>query len=228
MDSKKTTLTDLHWLPKIWTTYRNIPGTILIITGITFYSVALADIYKYTDDSGSVCITNTLQNVPKKFRSSMSVVKEDAPVQKKLLPEVQKRTTDPVPSVQPAIHQKEQQNHAVPVPPDNRQKYINTALVIAGLVAVYFVLGKIFEYIGFQKVGIALFLLTVLLGGVYLYGLYIQEMSAIFGALRKDAHGIKKNVETRDLKTDQMLKQLDEKELAQDGKEVKDQHVIDH
>jgi hypothetical protein len=42
-------------------------------------------------------------------------------------------------------------------------------------------------------------------------------MSAVFGTLRKDAHGIKKNVETRDLKTDQMLKQLDDKELPRDG-----------
>jgi hypothetical protein len=129
---------------------------------ILFLFTSYADIYKYTDDSGSVCITNSLQNVPKKFRSSLFVVKEDVPVQKKLLPEVQKVTTDPAPPVQSFMPQNEPQNQAFPIKPDNRRRNINTALVISGLTAVYFILGKVTDCIGFRRVGTVMFLTIVL------------------------------------------------------------------
>ena len=37
---------------------------------------ALADYYKYTDDGGTVCMTNKLSNVPAKYRQRMKVVRE--------------------------------------------------------------------------------------------------------------------------------------------------------
>lgn len=37
---------------------------------------ASADYYKYTDDGGTVCITNKLANVPAKYRKRMKVVRE--------------------------------------------------------------------------------------------------------------------------------------------------------
>ena len=142
----------------------------------------------------------------------MSVVKDEVPVQKKLLPEVERRTTDPTPTVQAVTPQIGEKSNPLPLSSGNRKKYINTAVVIVGLFAVYFILGRIFHIIGFRKAGTALFLLLVLTGGVLLYGMYVQELRAVFGTLRKDANNIKKNVETRDLKTDQMLKQIEVKE----------------
>ncbi len=190
----------------------------LLITFCYIFDV-YADIYKYTDDTGSVCITNSLEKVPKRFRSSMTVVKEDVlqqSQQKKMLPEAQKRTTDPVSAPQGAQVQTEPQNEVQPLNNDSRKKFINTAAIIAGLVAIYFILGKISEYIGFQRVGTVLFLMIVLTGGVYLYGMYIKELSAVYASLRKDAQGVRQNVETRDLKTDQMLKQLEDKPQAKE------------
>jgi len=50
----------------------------------------------------------------------MTLVKEDVPVQKKLLPEVERRTTDPVSSVQAVTPQIEEQNNPPPSASGNR------------------------------------------------------------------------------------------------------------
>ena len=45
----------------------------------SFLAVAmpvLADYYRYTDDGGTVCMTNKLSNVPAKYRQRMKVVRE--------------------------------------------------------------------------------------------------------------------------------------------------------
>lgn len=174
-------------------------------------SQAAADIYKYTDDSGSVCMTNTLNSVPKKYRSSMTVIKEESPAQKTLLPQVQKRNSDPLPYVAPQAQQAvEQEVKSDPV--QNRQKYVRTGLIVAGIIAGYFLLTRLMGTLGFPRIGTLLFLALALVGGVYLYGLYIKEMKEVFGTLRKDAHNIKKNVESRESKTEQMLKKLPEAE----------------
>lgn len=171
---------------------------------------ALADMYKYVDDSGAVCITNSLASVPKKFRSSMTVVKEESAAPKKLLPEVEKRTSDPLP--QARIESRPAEAERVVPPVDNRPKYLRTALIIGGIIAAYFLLGRLCGSLGAPRVGTLLFVLLMLVGGVYLYGLYVKELRAVFASLRKDATNIKANVETREKKTDQMMKQLQEKE----------------
>lgn len=45
---------------------------------LTFSRAASADYYKYTDSRGVVCISNSIESVPQKYRSSMKVIKEDA------------------------------------------------------------------------------------------------------------------------------------------------------
>lgn len=169
-----------------------------------------ADMYRYTDDSGSVCITNSLESVPKKYRKAMTVVKEESASPKKLLPEVQKRTTDPLP--QAGAHQSAIQEETSLQPVDNRPKYIRTALVVAAVVASFFLLGWIGRAIGAPRTGTLLFLLFTLVGGVYLYRLYVKELHTVFSSLRKDAINIKKNVETREQKTDQIMKKATESE----------------
>lgn len=183
------------------------------IATLDITSAAYADIYKYTDDSNAVCITNNLDSVPKKFRSSVKVIREDVlPVQQKLLPEVQQRTTDPPPAKTQLLSQSEPQKENHPVAAETREKYLNTGLVLAGIVGGYFLLSRLSGSLGFPKIGVIAFLFLVLIGGVYLYNLYLKEMSAAFSDLRKDALGMKKNVETRENKTEQMLNKLPESE----------------
>lgn len=183
---------------------------VVLFCVVFFVSSGHSDMYSYTDDSGAVCMTNSLESVPKKYRNSMTVTREVVPAQKKLLPEVQKRSSDPAPYVAPAV--KAEPAVAATAPVDNRPRYVRTALVVAGIIAAYLVFSNLAGSLGFPRVGVLLSLGALLLGGVYLYGLYVNELRSVFGSLRKDAVNIRKNVETRELKTDQMLKKIDEAE----------------
>ncbi|NTW99970.1 MAG: DUF4124 domain-containing protein [Geobacteraceae bacterium] len=184
-----------------------------VMVSAVLLSVAChADMYTYVDAAGTVCMTNSMASVPKQYRASVTVVKEDTPAQRKLLPEVQKLNRDPAPEAASV-----KQSYGDARAPELQQtgadrRFTRTLLVVAGIIAGYFILSRIAATVGFPRAGSALFLLMVLLGGVYLYGLYISEMRSVFGKLRTDAQGIKKNVETREQKTDQTLQQIKEKE----------------
>jgi hypothetical protein len=41
--------------------------------------LACADYYRYTDNKGVICITNNLNAIPPKYRSTMKVIREDKP-----------------------------------------------------------------------------------------------------------------------------------------------------
>jgi hypothetical protein len=187
--------------------------TLLLVFGLLFCSIgsSRADMYKYTDDSGSVCMTNSLESVPKKYRGTMTVIREEKPTQKKLLPEVQKRTTDPLPQAAP-----EPQSAVTSAPATdtggNNRRNVTTALLAGGIVAGFFLLRWLGSAVGAPRTGLLLFLVLSLAGCVYLYNLYIVEMRSMFSGLRKDALNMKSNVESRQNKTDQMLKKQEEKE----------------
>lgn len=166
--------------------------------------------YKYTDDKGVVCMTNSLESVPKKFRSKMTIIKDDVPKPAKHMPEAQNLDRDPEPVAEVRSEQSsgkaKQQAFAV------KSRYIHTALVVVGVIAGFFILRWLGNTLGLPGVGKILFLLVILLGGVYLYRLYIAELNTVFGSMKKDATNIRKNVETREQKTDQLMKQQIEKE----------------
>lgn len=180
----------------------------IILIVCLFVSVAAsahADMFKYRDDSGTLCMTNKLESVPKKFRKKMTVVKEESST---LLPPVATQPTEN--REQATVSPKEPADVAAPPAATNRERYIRTGLVLAGCILLYFVISRICAALSIQKIGTVVILLTMLGGGVYLYGLYIEEMRAIFSRLRSDSNNIKKNVETREQKSDSMLKQIGE------------------
>lgn len=165
----------------------------------------LADMYRYQDESGSVCMTNNLDSVPRKFRKGMTIVRDEAPGQSKLLPSAGKQQeTKQLEDVAPL-------STPTPVSPGtNRERFIRTGLVVVAVVILCFVISRIAAAVSLQKIGTLLVLLLLLVGGVYLYGLYIQELRTVFDKLRGNALNIKKNVETRENKTDDLLKKIGE------------------
>ena len=159
-------------------------------------TAASADMYKYTDDSGAVCMTNSLESVPKKFRPKMTIIKEDAPKPAKLLPEDKKRDRDPEPV--PVVRNEQVSAEAKHTGVEDKGRYVRTAVVAVGVIAGFFLLRWLGRTLGFPGVGTLLFLLVTLLSGVYIYRMYINELSNVFGTLKKDAMNIRKNVETRE------------------------------
>jgi hypothetical protein len=180
--------------------------------------------YSYIDKDGSVCITNKLEAVPAMYRASMKIVKEEDKSRKKLLLDspqgsnasrpagvnaqqgTYKQVVDALPDSSSSTTQRQAVSQS-----DNKGKYLQTALIAGIVIAGYFILGRITGSLGFPRVGTAIFILLLLVGGVYLYGLYITEMRAVFAAMRKDAINIQKNVESRGTKTDQLLQQPQER-----------------
>lgn len=69
---------------------------------------AHADFYKYTDKTGSVCISNTIDAVPKQYRATMQIVRDEA-LEKK----------DPVARRPSASSQSAQPQRAVPALPSS-------------------------------------------------------------------------------------------------------------
>ena len=70
-------------------------------------SGALADYYKYTDSRGVVSITNTLDSVPAKYRSTVKVITDDSLAKKdagarKQLPQSESASAEPAAAAQQA------------------------------------------------------------------------------------------------------------------------------
>ncbi len=182
--------------------------TLIVVLSVSAAVVSSvhADMYKYQDGSGAVCLTNTLDSVPKEYRKGMTVVREEAPKQEKLLP--------PLPAGKPARIEQVDLAESVGVPSTpmvqtgERYKHVKGGLILAAMIAGSFIVGRLAGAIGSPRLGNLLFLAILLAGGVYIYGMYIVELRSVFNGLRSDALNIKANVETREHKTERLLKEI--------------------
>jgi hypothetical protein len=163
--------------------------------------------YKYRDESGTVCMTNSLESVPKKYRRSMTVIKEDTGTGDKLLAPVPAAQSDPQRGAPAPAAMTPAAQPAVPAS-GMRHIYLKAGLTVAGLVVAFLLLNRLGEGLGFRRAAMALFVTISLLAGVFLYRSYIREVSATFTGLKENARNIKKNVETREQKTDALSNQL--------------------
>lgn len=153
-----------------------------------------ADIYTYMDDSGTVCMTNSLGAVPKKFRKSMRVVKEERP-------KTQKQPQAVGNSVPQAAPPEADASQPASVTMHKQDKYKKTGFVVGGFILLWYLLTKLPQGVGYQRTASVLLLFGALLSSVYLYRLYVEQMTAVYHELRTNALNIKKNVETREQKT---------------------------
>jgi len=58
-------------------------AVLVFMSGAGFFGrtpVARADYYRYTDSKGVICISNDLNAIPPKYRSTMKVIREEKPV----------------------------------------------------------------------------------------------------------------------------------------------------
>ncbi len=56
---------------------------LLLISAFAQDPPSFADYYKYMDNKGTICITNNLNSVPRKYRSNMKIVHEEMPAKAK-------------------------------------------------------------------------------------------------------------------------------------------------
>jgi hypothetical protein len=171
---------------------------LLLLTGAWRTPLALADIYKYVDRSGTVVMTDKSDTIPDRYRGKVTVIK-DAPAASPAVAPAATETPMTTPSVLP-----ESQADAT-----WHEKYLLPVGLVAGLVVGFFLIRKVFARIGHRRVGTVLLLCLALGVGILAYRLYLERMAETFSKLRTDVLNIKKNVETRGEKSNNSIRDLE-------------------
>ena len=118
-----------------------VTGMVLncLIVFIFLVSSARADYFKYTDSKGTVCITNSLENVPPRYRKSMKVIKDDAPAKDKGTPQSAGQESSTEVLSQP-----------LPAPPETKDDrffarfpWVKPVMAIIGVVVAFFLVGRL-------------------------------------------------------------------------------------
>ena len=109
-------------------------ATVCTASSLAVAMPALADYYRYTDDGGTVCMTNKLSNVPAKHRQRMKVVREATLSAKDTKPK------EPEAAPPQAVQVIQQEPVETPAPPAGsfpwRKLVVFVAASVAGLYAV--------------------------------------------------------------------------------------------
>ncbi|MBI5642384.1 MAG: DUF4124 domain-containing protein [Deltaproteobacteria bacterium] len=182
------------------------------IAGATlFFAILLAldaraDFYKYTDEKGTIHITNNLQNVPEKFQKKM-VVSKESPREEIKPEEAVTAKEEPLPTapveVKPEVEKEGLLSGLLEGPVF---KYGGIALgVIAGVVALNFFLGRLS---GNKK---AYRLILMLVAGVVLVFLYRQlafEMNRQYSEIKSRVTEAQKKLEERQRQSEEELQRL--------------------
>ncbi len=175
---------------------------LLAVVGLTWLTPALssADYYKYTDNRGTVNITNKLESVPSRYRSTMKVVREE----KKKAPAAELQST--AGAEQQAAPALEQQ--AVPEPEQKPESsfsrlcgrfvWLKPLLYVMGGVALFVVVIKVASQLGpmLSKVIYLSFFLGVF---VFLYKAYAEYVVTSSARIKENAVNIMKNSSNREL-----------------------------
>lgn len=67
---------------------------VLLGSGLLGVRTAFADYYRYTDSSGTVCLTNDLKSIPERYRKKAVLVSKDAPKAEQPKPAVSQPSAD--------------------------------------------------------------------------------------------------------------------------------------
>jgi hypothetical protein len=156
--------------------------------------LANADYYRYTDGTGTVCMTNTLDSVPRKYRASMKVIKEDVLDRKDkanrgLLPKAA-----PAPSPAPQETASAPQVNGPAAAPVEKASALDrftggtpwkkAALIVVGIVVLFLIVKKLTDLLPSAQLArvicIAFFLGTF----VFLYKAYADHLTNSFTTIK--------------------------------------------
>lgn len=175
---------------------------LLAVVGMTWLLPAQssADYYKYTDNRGTVNITNKLESVPARYRSTMKVVREE----KKKAPAAEQQSTDAEPQAVPALEQQ-----AVPEPeqkPDSafsrlcgRFVWLKPLLYVMGGLALFVVVIKVVSMLASPMLSKVIYISFFLGVFVFLYKAYADYVVSSSAKIKENAMTIMKKSSNREL-----------------------------
>jgi len=166
-----------------------------------FASPAVADFYKYTDSSGSVNITNTLDAVPQKYRSRVKVVRDET---------LQKKDTgaQKQQAPQPAVEENAAPQAApepAPVPQgrfaelSERYPWFKPLVYVAGIIAALLAVIKVASMVPSPQLSKLIYLGFFIGVFVFLYQAYIQHVVADSLAVKNKAVDMMKKANQREI-----------------------------
>jgi hypothetical protein len=175
--------------------------TLLSALSACFAPVASADFYKYTDSSGAVNITNTLEAVPQKYRSRVKVVRDET--LKKQDPGAQKQQAPQPAAEESAVPQ------AVPEPApvpqgrfaelSERYTWFKPLVYVAGIIAAFLAVIKVASMVPSPQLSKLIYLSFFIGVFVFLYQAYIQHVVADSLAVKNKAVDMMKKANQREI-----------------------------
>ena len=170
----------------------NILCTIVITAVATLTVVPLAaraDYYKYTDKTGAVCITNTPDSVPPKYRSSMKVIREETLDRKDRANRIESQRQAPAaPESAPPEEAQKQDTPAEPVSVVGRLKarspWLLPALLAGAVIVLFLIVRKLSEIMPSPL--LARLIALSFFVGVFLftYKLYAEHISTSYFTIK--------------------------------------------
>lgn len=173
-----------------------------------------ADYYKYTDESGSVNVTNNLHNVPAQYRSSATVIKESdlnnmdrSPENKpqSSRPRAVKRSPANVGTSDTTTPANEKNGATADTPSsttgfgwiDRQLPLLKNIVIIALLLAVVGFAGKIISAYVPRTVGILINMALVIGLIVYVFSVYADKVAKSFALIKTESAVVQKAVDNR-------------------------------
>ncbi|ACH40297.1 protein of unknown function, DUF4124-containing [Citrifermentans bemidjiense Bem] len=175
---------------------------LLAMVGMTWFLPAhsSADYYKYTDNRGTVNITNKLESVPARYRSTMKVVREE----KKKAPAAEQQSTGAEQQAVPALEQQ-----AVPEPerkPDTafsrlcgRFVWLKPLLYVMGGLALFVGVIQVASMLASPMLSKLIYISFFFGVFVFLYKAYAEYMVASTAKIKENAVTIMKKSTNREL-----------------------------
>lgn len=150
---------------------------------------AHADYYKYTDKTGAVCITNTLDSVPPKYRATMKVIREETLAKKDNASRIETPRRDaPAPEPPGAA---EEQIQAAPAAPAStfgrlsaRFPWFKPVFVVCAILCTFLVVRKLSAIIPSALLARLIYLAFFLGAFVLVYKSYTDHLSNSYATVK--------------------------------------------
>jgi hypothetical protein len=148
---------------------------------VSLVCAASADYYTYRDGRGVVNMTNNLESVPKKFRATMKVVKEDSP------PPVTR--TAPATTAPEAREQAVEPAAAQPAGPFARlaegRPWLKPLMVVGGLLALFLLVVWVTSHLSSPQLARVIYLAFFLGVFTFAYAAYARHLADGYASLKQ-------------------------------------------
>jgi hypothetical protein len=161
------------------------------------WSQAGADLYKYKDGTGTVCITDKLQSVPAKYRDHLQVIRDDGRSRSGQAAEPEAHPGQPAAAEPGSAREDAAPSPAASGQPAGRYPWLEPLLIVCGILLGWAIVAKVAKMLPSAQLGRLIYLAFFVGISVFVYKLvgeqvvnnYVEakgKVTAMFG--KSDQH----------------------------------------